>query len=149
MTSAPAVVGLYVAEATGEPMQSRDAVDVVAGLGIPGDRYATGRGYWSDPRWPDQELTLVAAELADELGLAPGDLRRNVVTRGIELERLLGQTFRIGSATLRGVRVCDPCRHIERLTRPGLLADLAGRGGIRVAITGAGRIARGDVIRPD
>lgn len=147
MSSDPVVVGLFVASATGEPMQLQDAVEVVPGVGIPGDRYATGRGHWSDPRWPDQELTLVEAELAEELGVGPGDLRRNVVTRGIDLQNVIGRTFWIGTATLQGVRVCDPCRHVQSLTRPGLLADLTGRGGVRVAVTGGGTIACGDLLR--
>jgi MOSC domain-containing protein YiiM len=141
-------VGLYVAGQAGEPVQARAAIDVVTGVGVAGDRYATGSGHWSDPRWPDQQLTLVEAEVADELGLAPELLRRNVVTRGVELGELIGARFRIGGVELHGVRVCDPCAYLEQLTcRAGLARDL-GRagGGLRAAVLGDGRITVGDAI---
>ena len=86
----PGVVGIYVATEAGAPMQSREWVEVLPGLGILGDRYATKRGHWSDPRWREQQLTFVEAETADELGLKPELLRRNLVTRGAQLQGLLG-----------------------------------------------------------
>ncbi len=100
--AAPGVIGIYLATEAGAPMQSRDAVEVVAGVGILGDRYATKRGHWSDPRWREQQLTLVQAEVADELGVEPRDLRRSLVTRGVQLQGLLGLEFRIGGAVLAG-----------------------------------------------
>jgi hypothetical protein len=146
---APTVVGLFVATAAGEPMESRAAIEVVPGVGIPGDRYATGEGHWSDPRWPDQEITLVEAELQEQLGLTIDGLRRNIVTRGVDLATLIGKEFAIGTATFRGVRPCDPCRYIETLTRDGLFAELAGRGGLRAAVLIAGVIRLGDVLQPE
>src|SRR3982074_1902395 len=92
----PRVVGLFIASAAGEPMTACQTVEVVAGVGIVGDRYATGRGHWSDPRWRDQQLTLVGKDLLDELGLAPDALRRNVVTDGLDLLDLIGLEFGIG-----------------------------------------------------
>ncbi|HZU78200.1 MAG TPA: MOSC domain-containing protein, partial [Dehalococcoidia bacterium] len=142
------IVGLYTAEAAGEPVMSHAEVEVVAGLGIPGDRYATGRGYWSDPRWPDQELTFAAAEVAETIGLEPALLRRNVVTRGVDLDALIGVTFRAGTALLQGVRRCDPCGHLDSLTRPGVARALRERGGLRTRVLASGRIAVGDRIEP-
>ena len=143
----PRVVGLFTAVAAGEPMRAHPSVEVAAGIGIPGDRYATKRGHWSDPRWLDQQLTLVGAELLDELGLAPDALRRNIVTRGIDLHDLIGLEFGIGDAVLRGKRICTPCGYIGRLnSRPRLLAELHGRGGIRVSVVGGGGIRLGDTI---
>jgi MOSC domain-containing protein YiiM len=142
------VVGLYVAGGAGEPVQARPAVDVVAGVGVVGDRYATGTGHWSDPRWPDQQLTLVESEVAEALGVAPERLRRNIVTRGVALGELIGARVRIGSVELHGVRVCDPCAYLEQLTgRAGLARDL-GRagGGLRAAVVGDGRITVGDAV---
>ena len=135
---------LLTAPAAGEPVRRHDSVLLVAGRGIEGDRYAEGLGHWSDPRWPDQQLTLVEAELADELGLDAALLRRNIVTRGLDLADLLGRTFRLGTATLRGVRPCDPCRYLETLTRPGLYASLGGRGGIRAEVLEGGTVKVGD-----
>jgi MOSC domain-containing protein YiiM len=142
-----AIVGLFTAEAAGEPMRSHRAAELVPGLGIPGDRYATKQGHWSDPRWPDQELTLVEAELLEQLGLPLHALRRNVVTRGIDLAEVIGQDLAIGEALIRAIRPCDPCRYIETLTRPGLFRELEGNGGLRAAILRGGIIRAGDPIQ--
>lgn len=140
------VVGLFVADAAGEPMQPRESIELMPGAGIPGDRYATGRGHWSDPRWPDQQLTLVEAELCAALGLGIEALRRNIVTAGLALESLIGVEFELGDARLAGVRPCDPCRYIETLTRAGLFDELAGRGGLRARVVRAGVVRLGDAI---
>ena len=125
-------------------MISHPRVEVVPGAGILGDRYATGRGHWSDPRWPDQELTFVAAEVADELSIDARLLRRNVVTRGVDLEALIGVTFRLGGAVLCGVRRCDPCRYLDSLTRPGIARALGAHGGLRARILLGGSLSVGD-----
>ncbi len=140
------VVGLYTATAAGAPMIGHAEVEVQPGVGIVGDRYATGRGHWSDPRWPDQELTLVEAEVAAVLGMEAAALRRNVVTRDVRLHDLVGVRFRIGEVLLEGVRPCAPCRYLETLTRPGLVRALTGRGGLRARILTAGRLRVGDPI---
>jgi MOSC domain-containing protein YiiM len=119
---------------------------VEVGLGIPGDRYATRRGHWSDPRWNDQELTLVEAEFLERLGLPLPALRRNIVTSGVDLLDLVGLDFAVGGAVLRGARPCAPCKYIERLTRPGLLRELESHGGLRVRVRQAGMIRVGDRI---
>jgi hypothetical protein len=143
----PWVAGLFTAMAAGEPMISHESVEVAPGIGILGDRYVTRSGHWSDPRWRDQQLTLVGLELIDELGLAPDALRRNVVTQGIDLHDLIGLEFRIGDAVMRGKRICTPCRYIGRLNgRPGLVANLKGRGGIRVSVVRGGIMRVGDPI---
>jgi MOSC domain-containing protein YiiM len=120
---------------------------VVVGVGVVGDRYATRSGYWSDPKWPDQEITLVEAETAADLEIDPAVLRRNLVTEGIALDTLIGATFQIGEAWLYGVRRCDPCRYLDTLTRPGLAKALAHRGGLRARILLGGRIRVGDEIQ--
>jgi hypothetical protein len=146
--SEPIVEALWTAAEAGMPMSERHEVEVVAGLGIPGDRYATRLGHWSDPKWRDQQLTMVSAEFLEALGLAGDALRRNVVTRGIDLDLLVGLTFEIGTAAFEGRRLCAPCAYIERLNqRPGLFKALDGRGGIRVAILTGGTIRLGDTIR--
>jgi MOSC domain-containing protein YiiM len=142
------VVGIYIAQAAGMPMQWCERVELMAGVGIVGDRYATRRGHWSDPRWPDQELTLVEEEIAEELGIAAGNLRRNVVTRGILLTSLIGVTFAIGSVELHGVRPCNPCGYLDGLTRPGVAARLGDRGGLRALILDNGPIRVGDTVIP-
>jgi len=141
------VVALFTAEATGLSVTDHGQVRVEVGLGIPGDRYATRRGHWSDPKWPDQELTLVEAEAAESLGIPAAALRRNVVTRGVRLTSLGGKVFRLGTALLEGVRHCDPCLHIEQHTGvPGLVKKLAQTGGLRARVLESGDISLGDVI---
>ena len=143
-----AVDALYIAARGGEPMTSCRTVSVSAGLGIEGDRYRERTGHWSDPRWPDQELTLIEAEVAESLDIDPGLLRRNVVTRGDRLADLIGHDIRIGEAVLRFVRPCDPCRYLEDLlARPGLRAALDERGGgVRAAVIQGGTITVGDAL---
>jgi MOSC domain-containing protein YiiM len=142
------VVALYVAPSAGEPVRSPEAVQLVAGVGIVGDRYTTRTGHWSDDRWPDQQLTLVQEEVADELGLSPELLRRNVVTRGVSLAELIGVRFRIGDVAVQGVRTCDPCAYLERLVgRAGLASELGRAGpGLRAAVLTDGRITVGDPV---
>lgn len=146
--AAGAVVGIYTAPEAGAPMEQQGSVIVVPGVGIVGDRYALGTGTWSDPRWPDQELTLFEAEVAEELGIEHYVPRRNIVVRDVSLDGLIGTRFRLGDALLAGVRRCDPCRYIQELTGiPGLTKSLAQeRGGIRVRIIEGGKIRLGDTI---
>lgn len=134
------VVGLYTAARAGAPLQPRAWVEVVPGVGISGDRYATRLGHWSDPRWPHQVMTLVEGEVAEELAVDAGQLRRNIVTRGVRLNDLIGLTFQLGGAQFVGVRRCDPCRYLDSLTRPGLGRALRERGGLRAHILQGGRI---------
>jgi hypothetical protein len=141
---------VLVAERAGAPMRTCERVETVAGKGIVGDRYYTGLGHWSDPRWPDQEITLVEEETALRLGVAAQSLRRNIVTQGIELAALIGKRFRLGEGgpVLLGVRPCDPCAYIEGFTRPGMLRELSegGAGGLRASILADGWLAAGAAI---
>jgi hypothetical protein len=115
----------------------------VAGHGLEGDRYREGRGTFSGPG-RGYELTLVEAEMLDELGLPWERARRNVVTRGIELNALVGRRFRVGAAECVGRRLCEPCAHLERLSGSGLLRPLVHRAGRRADILRGGRICAGD-----
>ena len=120
-----------------------------------GDRYFRGEGYGTfyeaDKR--GQDLTLIEAEaiegLARDTGieLAPGEARRNVVTRGIALNDLVGKRFLVGETECLGQRLCDPCSHLERSTEPGVLKGLDNRGGLRADILQGGWIAVSAQIR--
>lgn len=146
------VEAIFVAhEARAEPIAVSEVL-AVPGRGLEGDRYHQGTGTftnWKGSR-SGEALTLIEAEALDTLEhesgieLAPGASRRNVVTRGISLERLVGRRFRIGKVDCYGDRPCDPCRHLELLTEHGVLRGLSGRGGLRADILIAGRIAVGD-----
>ena len=109
-------------------MEARSLVDIVAGAGVRGDRYAGGIGFWRDDR-VSRDLTLVEAEVVDELELVPGETRRNVTTRGVALNGLVGRTFWIGDVLARGSSLCEPCRHLEEVTVKRLLRALVHRGG--------------------
>jgi MOSC domain len=141
------VRGLFIARMAGAPIESCQSIELIAGKGVVGDRYATGAGFWSDARWPDQEITLVEGEVADDLEIDAGALRRNIVTEAVPLTSLIGSTFELGDALLLGVRPCDPCHHLETLTRTGLAQELASRGGLRARILHDGRVSIGDSIR--
>lgn len=118
---------------------------VVAGRGLLGDRYFIGKGTFSHWRGTGRALTIVEAEVLEDVGLDFAESRRNIVVRGASLNDLVGRRFRIGSVELHARRLCEPCRHLEKLTeREGLMRSLAGRGGIRVDVVSDGEIAVGD-----
>lgn len=144
------IVALYTAAAADAPIVSHERVELVAGIGVKGDRYAVGKGTWSAPRYQDKQLTLVELEVAEELGMATEQLRRNIVTRGIRLPDLLGMWFRIGDTVLYGARECHPCAHIEEFNqRPGLFKALMWKGGLRAQVHQGGAIRVGDRIVAD
>ena len=135
-------------------METHDAIEAIAGRGLAGDRYCEAVGSYSGQRRPDHEraITLIEAEtldaLRDEHGIdLPGDqTRRNLVTRGIVLNDLVGATFTVGAVELRGVDLAHPCAYLEGLTQPGVLGALKDRGGVRAEILTDGSISVGDAI---
>jgi hypothetical protein len=135
---------LLAAEAEAPPARV-DAAEALPGRGLDGDRYAKGAGTFSAPG-RGYQLTLVEAEVLDEIGLPWEDARRNVVTTGISLNALVGKRFRIGPVECVGRRLAEPCAHLEKLARPGLLRPLVHRGGLRADILSGGSIAVGDAI---
>jgi hypothetical protein len=148
------VEGLAVAPAAEAPMQLLEAAHARSGRGLDGDRYAVGAGTFSpraDAR-PGYDLTLVAVEVLDELAAAGHALpfagtRRNVLTRGVDVNALVGRTFRIGDVVCAGRRLCEPCAHLERLSGPGVLRPLIHRGGLRADVLTDGEIRVGATIR--
>ena len=140
------VEAIAVAPAAEAPMELKQHADAHAGRGLAGDRYADAAGTFSNPHSNGHDLTLIEAEVVDELGLPPAEARRNVVTRGIDLNALVGRRFRVGEAECVGRRLCEPCAHLQRLTHPGILRDLVHRGGLRADILADGPIRVGDTI---
>ena len=147
------VTGLFRSAATGQPMEWRSKLDLVAGVGIEGDRYAVGLGRFSTPGRLGQDVTLIEAEALEEVAgehgvlLEPGETRRNVLTRGIDLNGLVGQRFSIGGAVLLGRRLAEPCSHLQLTSPPGTLRALVHRGGLRAEIVVGGAITVGDQVR--
>jgi MOSC domain-containing protein YiiM len=144
------VEGIFITTAASQPMTGLQTARAIAGVGLEGDRYALGTGFYSDGQ-DGRQLTLIEAEDLEQLhaqgiALEPIECRRNIVTRGIALPQLIGQRFRVGAVECLGIRMCPPCNHLEELTRPGPLRGLARSGGIRAHILSDGVITIGDQV---
>lgn len=140
------VAAILTAGDAERPLVRVDNVEAVAGRGLVGDRYYEGRGTFSSPG-RGYQLTLVEAEVLDAVDLPWEQARRNVVTRGIVLNALVGHRFMIGPVECIGRRLAEPCAHLEQLTQPGLLRPLVHRGGLRADILAGGTISIGDPVR--
>ena len=137
---------IYVTGRGSSPMERVEEIRAVGNGGLEGDRYKEGTGYWTS--YGDVcEVTLIEGEDLDEienegLGVKNGEHRRNIITRGVDLERLRGSRFRIGEAVLEYDRPRPPCKHIQDMTEPGMTRALRRRGGI------CARVVEGGLIRP-
>jgi MOSC domain-containing protein YiiM len=146
------VEAIHVAPAAGALMVSVGEAVALAGRGLASDRYADGAGTFSS--WPkDHEFTLIEAEAIEAMNEAPGvrlasgDARRNVTTRGIALNDLVGREFLVGAVRCLGTRLCPPCEHLRGLLKiPDLLRIMNGRGGLRATLLEGGTIRVGDAI---
>jgi MOSC domain-containing protein YiiM len=149
MSEVGSVEHIHIADETGGPVRPLPSVEAVAGLGLTGDRNHRLDG----ENKPGRDLTLIEAEnveyLAREHGieLAPGESRRNLTTRGVRLNDLVGKEFWIGDVLVRGVKLCEPCDYLQDLVGKPILGPLVHRAGIRADLLTGGRIAVGDTIR--
>jgi MOSC domain-containing protein YiiM len=148
-----AVVSIHVASEAGAPMRAVEEVRAVAGRGLVNDRYYEGEGFYSYHEGPIREVSLIEAETIEALGrdhgltVEPGETRRNITTRGVPLNHLVGREFRVGGATLRGVELCEPCKHLVDVTgKRSLLPTLVHRGGLHAQVLVDGEIRPGDGI---
>jgi len=148
------VVGIFIASQEGGPTKGLNHVRAISGEGLEGDRYFSSREPDSDPS-KRSEITLIEAEALEaaerdyDVKFEPGDSRRNLVTRAVALNHLVGRTFRAGDAVLEGVKLCEPCQYLEGLTRPGARKAFIHRGGLRARIVRSGAIRVGDSVLPD
>ena len=147
------VVSIHIAPAAEETMISVPEIQALPGRGLDGDRYLKHVGTFSKPQ-PDRELTLIEIEaieaLNQELGIefAQGDSRRNIVTRGVPLNHLVGREFTIGEVRVRGIKLCEPCSYLEELVQKQVRPGLVHRGGLRAQILDEGSVRVGDSIQP-
>ena len=145
------IESIHIAPTAESPMQQVPEVLAVPGVGLEGDRYALKQGTFFKPE-PDFELTLIeaeeveAAQIQDGLKLTPGESRRNLVTRGVKLNPLVGKEFQIGNVKARGIRLCEPCSHLQALTGQPVIKALPHRAGLRAQILTEGWIHAGDVV---
>jgi MOSC domain-containing protein YiiM len=146
------VEGIYIAPARGEPTESVDQIHVVAGKGIEGDRFYLQSESKDIQSKTDREITLIEIETIDAIynedgiKLTPDQTRRNIVTRGISLNDLVGHVFSIGEIKLLGIRLCEPCSYLASRTDPRVLHSMAHRGGLRAKIITDGMIHINDMI---
>jgi hypothetical protein len=135
-------------------MQTLAEVEAIVGVGLRGDRYASGTGFYS-PRPTDpgaREVTLIEAEVLDSLRLEHGvqlgveEHRRNLTVRGVRLAELLGERFTVGEVVLEGIKDCPPCEHLEQLTGKRVIKPLLERGGLRARVVVGGVIHVGDAV---
>jgi MOSC domain-containing protein YiiM len=146
------VESIHIAPSAGDPMQTVESVRAIAGVGLEGDRYARVIGHWSPNTAVDRDVTLIEAEeierLAAEHGisLAAGETRRNITTRGIRLNALVGRRFRIGDVLCEGTRLCEPCQYLTDMLAKPVLGPLVHRAGLRARIVTDGEIAVGEGI---
>jgi MOSC domain-containing protein YiiM len=149
--SSGTVESIHIAATAQGAPQSVDQAIAMPGAGLEGDRYALRLGTFYKPK-PDFELTLIEAEAIDALRrdyhveLSAGEARRNIVTRNVPLNHLVGREFTIGEVRIRGIRLCEPCDHLEKLTGKAVIKGLLHRGGLRAQILTPGTLHVGDKV---
>jgi MOSC domain-containing protein YiiM len=134
------VEGIFVGAVDEGPLEATEQVQVKTGAGIEGDRYG------------EKDITLFEAEAIEGLQadtgieLQPSEIRRNVMTRGVSLNDLLGHRIRVGEVEAVVTELCHPCNHLQKLTQPGVLSGLVNRGGLNADVVAGGAIRVGDQV---
>ena len=145
---------IHTAAAGSEDMAAHDSASLVAGVGIPGDRYAERTGTYSDRHHIDRQITLIEQETLDALArdsnieLWPHEHRRNLTTLGVPLNHLVGAYFRVGEVVLFGGRLNVPCTYLQELLGKRVFRPLIHRSGLNARVIVEGLIQVGDVIEP-
>jgi MOSC domain-containing protein YiiM len=141
------VEAVFIAAERGERPHGVESATAVAGKGLEGDRYfGSGR--------PEQELTLIEAEQLERVAAEDGlqidaaATGRNVLTRGVDLNALVGRRFRVGALECRGIELCEPCQTMESRTAPGAIKALVHRAGLNAEILVGGELRPGDAVVP-
>ena len=148
------LLSIHIAEAGGEDMKELQEANLIEGVGIEGDRYATGKGHYS--KWPDvrevtliDEETLIAIQRDHDIELKPHEHRRNLTTRNVPLNHLVGRRFKIGDTLLEGGRLNVPCKYLQTLLNKKVFVPLLNRSGLNCRIIKGGKICSGDMIWQD
>jgi MOSC domain-containing protein YiiM len=141
------VEAIFIGTEHGALPQPVESVRAIAGKGLEGNRYF-------DEGRPESELTLIEAEALEALKSEHGieldgaASRRNVLTRGVRLNDLVGRRFRAGELECRGIELCEPCRYLESITQQGVIKGLTHRAGLNAEILVGGELRRGDPVLP-
>jgi MOSC domain-containing protein YiiM len=147
------LVAIYISSTSGGEMLEKSAVKAVPGRGLKGDRFFLHSEDNLKKHDPSKEVTLIEIESLKALkrdysiDIGIGDSRRNLVTKRVPLNHLVGQEFKVGEVILRGIRLCEPCAHLAELTQKDVLPALIHRGGLRGQIISGGTIKAGDIIK--
>jgi MOSC domain-containing protein YiiM len=144
------VVAILIAVEAGGKLQTLETATLESGKGIVGDRYYKRSGTFSKALddSTDREVTLIENEEIERYNarhaapLPPGSFRRNIVTRGIGLNALVGRQFTVGDAVLEGTRLCEPCAYLAGLIGPDVVKGMLHRAGLRA------RVIEGSIVRP-
>ena len=123
-------------------------IDVIANKGVVGDRH------FSEFNDPYNQLSLIESENIDQYNISYGlnipyvNFRRNIVTKGIQLNELVGKTFLIGNVKVEGMDLCRPCRHLtEILNQDNILKEFLRKGGLRFQILSSSKIKINEEIK--
>ena len=152
-----AVAHLHITARAFLPMRAQESVELVAGRGIVGDRYMIGieQGYYSEKPDEGRQVTLFESEVLEAIArdykveLLPEEHRRNITTRGVPLNWLVGRRFRIGPCLVEATRLSVPCRHIEQILDKQVFDAMLHRSGLNCRILIGGTVRVGDEIRPE
>ena len=141
------VFKLGIAAKNNQPIKEVNSIEVLASKGIVGDRH------FNDFNDPYNQLSLIESENIDEYNIKFGlnipyiNFRRNIITKGIQLNDLIGKKLQIGNVELEGVELCRPCRHLtEMLNQKNILKEFMRKGGLRCKILSSSKISIGDKI---
>ena len=154
MTWQGELLAVHIAAGASAPMQSLLGATLVPGVGIAGDRYAERSGTYSKNHHIDRQATLIEIETLEALArdhgvtMTPDEHRRNLTTRGVPLNHLVGRYFRVGECVLYGGRLNVPCRYLEDLLGKKVFKPLLNRSGLNCRIIVGGTICAGDRIAP-
>ncbi len=150
------VVDIYITPETAGDMVRKRAVEAVESRGLRGDRYYSGDGIWNEMDGEETEasdVTFIEAEAIEavredyDIDLGFGDPRRNVVTRDVALNHLVGERFTVGNVVCEGVGLCSPCGYMQGLVGKGNVAEaLTHRGGLDATVVESGEISVGDTV---
>ena len=153
MVATGSVVALFTVDRREAPMKRSEQINAIAGKGIEGDRYLLETGTYSKKPEPGRQVTLIQSEVLDSLKIKfditvkPEESRRNVLTKGIEINDLIGTEFFVGPVRLKAHRLTRPCLYLDKLlSQPVLYNELWENGGISCEILSGGVIKEGDVI---
>jgi MOSC domain-containing protein YiiM len=145
------IEAIYIAPEAGATTRAVESVGIESGRGLVGDRYYNEQGTFSEKLRDNRkkEITFIESEEIEEfnrgrgLDLGPGELRRNVITRGVRLNDLVGKEFSVGGLRFRGLDLCEPCAYLAKTVNPDVLPHLVHKAGLRAAILSSGTLAVG------